>query len=201
MYLRIEDWSLPFVIGMLEARGLPHGEHVLKVFASEVDPRFNQLFNRKNITIFEINDEPFQEDETFDYLGRETYTGSQLNDRMQELGLSHEAARRVRALFRFANLPETGLTQQAMQLKNQEGNWLIDHPFGDIDGITKALQNPELHSENVHLDIFVPESLDKIASLLGATSLTEAEGILTYEEARAFKFRTKEGGHSRGKEQ
>ncbi len=199
MYLRLEDWSLEFFLSRLEEKGLKHGGHIIKVYASEVDPRTKDMYGRETVAVVEIDDSPFREDEIFNYEGRGTYTGVQLNQRLGELGLNEDAKKRMRALFRFANLPETGFTREAMQLRNTEGNWLIDHPFGDIDGVSRAVQLPEKYSATVHLDIFVPTSLEKLARLLGVDDIGEAEGLIGYKEHEDYRRRLREE-QPRGKE-
>jgi hypothetical protein len=176
MYLYFEDWSQ--YIPDLEAKGLPHGDHIIKVMTSTEDPRSETLFNRSNIAIFEVDDSPFSGDEIFRYEGRGEFSGQQLEEKILELKLSTAAAARLRALFRFANSEGLRSTQTAMQLRNQEGDWLITHPFQDIDGFRQAGLNPN----RLHLDIFVPESLDRIARLLNVDSLADAEGIVSFAE-------------------
>ena len=37
MFLHFEDWSV--FLSKLEAKGVPHGDHIIKVFATHEDPR------------------------------------------------------------------------------------------------------------------------------------------------------------------
>ena len=180
MYIHFEDWSV-FRFKLTNS-GLPYGDNILKVFATQENPRGEKYFNRPMIAVFKSDDSPFGDDEVFQYQNREEYSGKNLEEKIAEMGLTEDATKRVRALFRFANREDTQFTQTAMQLRDNEGNWLISHPFEDIDGYKYALRNPE----RLHLDVFVPKSLDKVAKLLRVESLKDAEGIVRYDERRNF---------------
>ncbi len=89
-----------------------------------------------------------------------------------------------------------------MELKNHQGEWLINHPLQDLDGLENAVKNPEGSSHQIHLDIFLPQSLDKLFQLIGhdPTIETELPGkIITYGETKALRRRQIEGMSSRGR--
>lgn len=198
MYLRLEDWSV--FLYKLEDAMLPHGEHIIKVYPSEADPRSPALLGRANIALFEVNAAPFSFDELFEYEGRGRYSGLELEKKLQELGIEGQAAGRFRALFRFANKVETGFTQTAMALKNQDGGWLIDHPFGDIDGWQQILTGRLIDPEKLHLDVFIPESLEKLAKLLQVDHLDNCEKIISYSERKEWRRKTLLEGANKDKE-
>jgi hypothetical protein len=180
MYLHFEDWSQ--FLFRLEERGLLHGSHILKVYANDEDPRSATKYDRVNIAVFEVDDSNLKADEVFTYQNRETYSGKDIEQKLQSIGLSDSATKRVRALFRFSNQPETQFTQAAMKLKSPEGNWLIQHPLEDINGFDLALRDPHQYSDVVHLDIFEPDSLIRAAKLLRTNNLNECNAIVTMDE-------------------
>ncbi len=154
MFLHFSDWSE--FIKSLEEKGIPHGGRIIKVYASHEYP--GNTLGRLTIPKVEVSGEPFTNNEVFAYPERESYTGTELEEEMTRKGLSEAAKFYVRALFRFANSEELQACQFAMSLKDEGGNWMFDHPFEDLDGITESLSNPRRNGA-IHLDIFGPRSL------------------------------------------
>lgn len=153
MYLHFEDWSAPMFLQKLERAGLPHADKIIKVFASERDPRL--ALGKSALTVVSVDGSPFLNTDKFEYPGRETFTGSDLERKIADFNLGNTGNMSIRSLFRFAN--EHGFCQAAMAAETDEG-WLVDHPFGDIDGIDVA-QPQAAREHGIHLDIFFPDSL------------------------------------------
>ncbi len=203
MYIHLADWS-PFkylVEGIIQQYGLNYGGHFLKAFATEQDPR--GLYRRGNITVFEVEDGPFRPDESFVFPLREmNFDGTALNEALACWRLDELTAAQVRALFRFAHQPETQFAVRMFSMQNTSAEWLFDHPLRIVDGIEKALRHTENMNPFVHLDIYLGESLDTLARLLGITCWEEAKEVVTLSE---FKMRLRAEGREgigmrRGKE-
>lgn len=155
MFLVFEDWSQ---FNSLIPEGLPKSGKVVKVYASETHP--SEIYRRSNMFIVESDGSVFREDELFPYENRQTWTGRNLNHYLERSGLSPQTQAVARALFRFDNLPETQFCQDAMKAKKPDGTWLIDHPMQDLDfGIYRT-------PESTHLDIFFPESIQRLFALI-----------------------------------
>ena len=187
MYLRFEDWSK--YLHVLDEKGIGHGGAIVKVMASEVHPR--DIFGREDLFVIEMDDCEFTEDEVFAYGKRGEWSGKQIEEYMDELGLSETGKKVSRALFRFANSPETMFCQAGMELRNTEGDWLIDHPMRDLDGLDRAVLRSGAYDFQIHLDIFVDKSLKRLCNLTGCV-LTEGgvEGpVVTYNESRTIGLR------------
>lgn len=160
MYLHFEDWSAPMWLEKLDRDGLPHTGKIIKVMASDLDP--SKELKKPTLTVLSSDGTPFTTEETYAYSGRETYSGAGLEETLGDFGLNPRASRAVRALFRFAN--QHGFCQAAMAATTEEG-WLIDHPFGDIDGIEAAQRQPRKET-GIHLDIFFPDSISIIRGVV-----------------------------------
>lgn len=186
MYLHFEDWSL--FLNQLKAKGIPHGEKIIKVFASKDDLRIT--LEKPDLIVLEINEKPFLANEVFDYGERGRYTGKELEEKLSTYNLSGFAKETIRSLFRFAN--QEGFTQAAMGLM-KDGKWTIEHPLGDIDGVNIAQGN--LDRENaIHLDIFLPQSLEHLKEVV---DFTDSRKIATMLEGQ--RSRTKKEGQNSGK--
>jgi len=153
MYIHFEDWSEPLFVEMLDKKGLPHDGRIIKVFADVDDPRVK--FEQSGLTVIEGNSAAFSTEESFDYGERGAYSGPQLEETLAAFDLDETGEFSIRSLFRFSN--EFGFCQAAMSAR-KEGQWLIDHPFGDLDGVANATSNPA-RSHGIHLDIFFPDSI------------------------------------------
>lgn len=161
MYLFFSDWSQ--FLPLLEARGIPHGGRIIKAYAVKQDPKIT--LKKPGLVVLESTTQPFTKDEVFDYGERGTYKGPKLEEEMQRLGLSAIASQTIRALFRFANAKENAFCQYAMSIQ-VEGRWFIDHPFGGLHGLDKAIEDPERRSRSIHLDIFTERSLTVLRRII-----------------------------------
>lgn len=197
MFVWFEDWS--HTLSSLDQKKLAHGNAVVKVRASDVDPRSEQGFKRTTVSVLEINDSPFTEEDIFDYGERGRYSGAEIEHSLKEMQLTETAERTARTLFRFANLPETGFVKAGMLLTKPDGQWLIDYPLQDIDGWQYGKEGNH-KPEQIHLDIFVDESLQKLARLLGAENVKNAEGLVGIREVMDRTRRQMREGMVRGKE-
>lgn len=176
MYLYFED-ATKFLF-MLDQKGIPHGDRIVKVFASENDPRVRIL--RKGLVIIESPHYSLDQ-EKFSYGQRGVYEGGDIESMIGAFGLNSLGQEIVRSLFRFSNRPDLGFCQAGMAL-TVDGKWLINNPLGDIDGIDQACHSPETRTLSIHLDIFVPESLQRLDKLVGFGNkdhlVTMREGLI-----------------------
>lgn len=161
MNIYFEDWSHPVLLDQLGKKGLPHAGRIIKAYAVAEDPRVaSEDWSR--MQTFDINGEPFDADETYEYPDRGVYVGSELDMKLADYNLRNGGEHIARALFRFSN--QRGFCQAAMAAE-ANGGWLIDHPFGDIDGLEIASRQPE-REHDIHLDIFFPDSLQALRRIL-----------------------------------
>jgi len=165
-FIHFENWTSDLTISTLTSIGLPHDGKVIKVFATEFDPRVE--YERPSLLTIPVPDEEFTIAEQFDYGDRGIYTGLNLETGLNRFRLADSGKRMVRALFRFANKPEMGFCQRAMQAQLQDGSWLINHPFEDIDGIRMA-ENNDRRINSIHLDVFFPESIKALKRIVDLT--------------------------------
>lgn len=143
----------------IEKNGLRHDGRIIKVFGNATDPRLTAP--KPEMTVVEVDGSPLI-GQTFTYPNRGEYTGEQLESDLAEYNLQALGNGIVRALFRFA---EQGFRQVAMAAKNPDGSWLVDHPFGDIDGLNMASRFPQ-RVPTIHLDIFHPDSLPVLKEIV-----------------------------------
>lgn len=195
MFIHFEDWTVPLFISRLNAKGLPHAGRIIKTYATYQDPR--ELIDRPSLIVLESNHSPFRNDESFPYEGRETYTGEDLETRLEELGLHSVGKEVVRSLFRFANQDNARFCQTAMAAQF-EGKWLFDHPFQDLDGLEAARLKPDLKESQIHLDLFYPTSIER---LRGIVNFDNRAQVLYYREHPLLeKAVSTYEGQRRGKE-
>ncbi len=161
MYLHFEDWTDPRLLQSIEERGMTHGDRIIKVLASDVDPRV--VLGRSALTIVESSGEVFASNEMYSYPRRRTLTGDELEDCLALYGLSQVAQRSIRSLFRFSNAQ--GFCQAAMAAQKSKQQWLIRHPLQDIDGIAMA-KKLAIRARLIHLDIFFPNSLENLRHIV-----------------------------------
>lgn len=172
MYLHFEDWSS--FIPWLDQRGVKHGEKIIKVYASDEDPR--EKFNKSTLAVVESSDEPFTEDDVFDFGERGVFTGLDYERSMAERGVNDKAARIARALARFATREDARFAYVGMQQVKADGTFLIGHPLDGIHGWEWVLRGKE---EFLHLDIFTSISLPR---LRGIVDFENPALILTSQE-------------------
>ncbi|HLL61215.1 MAG TPA: hypothetical protein VK338_05840 [Candidatus Nitrosocosmicus sp.] len=53
MYIYFEDWTEFMFI--LDKKGIPHGDKIIKVFAIEDNPK--QIIGREDLAVIEVNDQ------------------------------------------------------------------------------------------------------------------------------------------------
>jgi hypothetical protein len=189
MYLYFENYS--HYLFMLDQKGTPHGDKIIKVYAAEADPRIR--LGKPKLAVVESPDHPFST-EIFVYPGRETYTGVQIEEMINRLNLNEIGIRIVRALFRFSNRPDLEFCQAGMAIKNDRG-WLIDNPLQDIDGLNQSTRSADIKSLVLHLDIFVPESLRRLDQLI---HLNDPEHLVEIRDG--LKLKGLDRGMKRGPE-
>ncbi|GEM_PF-2245192 len=161
MNLYFSDWS--GFLNQLSNKGILHGGRIIKVYATEKDPR--EVLGRPNLFILQSDGEPFTKDEIFSYPERESYKGTDLEEEMIKIGLTEDPKKHLRALFRFANRKDLEACQYAMSVK-ENGAWRFKHPFEDLDGIDTAIRSPQRRSAAIHLDIFSPRSLQRLRGIV-----------------------------------
>jgi hypothetical protein len=192
MKIHIENWTLKMFLDQLDAKGHTHGDYLLKAYATYEDP--TQYTTKPDLAVFDSPHTPFTEDEVYKYPRRGNYTGPQLEADLKALKLSPTAEDTLRALFRFANRPDTRFCQNAMDAE-QEGSegqkkWFIQHPFQDLDGVAEAGAHQSRESL-IHLDIFYPPSLDSLKKLVDYTDETT---VVDYRESRALRMKMSREG-------
>lgn len=157
--------------------GISPGDRLIKVFATTEDPRM--LYSKESLAVVQMNGEPFTDTEQFFYKGRGLYTGEILECELAIRGHTEGAKEVIRALMRFANIPELGFCQRAMEARLPTGEWLIPHPFEDLHGA----DNPRRPEGDIHLDIFYPDSLKAIKTVV---DYHRAELVMGAREGRAY---------------
>lgn len=176
MYLYFEDYS--HFLGYLDDRNMPHGNAIIKVLASPVNP---QIIN-SDVTVLEARDDIFAHGEHYKYGDRGTYTGWDIERQLTDFGISSQGKRIARALFRFANAEETQFTQSAMRL-TRDDDWLINHPLLDIDGINPKKYRPD-RDFSLHLDIFLEGSLERLRKIV---DYQQPQVLLGLQEGLEFR--------------
>lgn len=183
MFLFFEDWSEPMFMSALDEKGIPHGDRIIKVMASDKNPRESL---RPEIAVFESDDGPLTT-EAFRYPDRGVFTGSELEERLAKSGINDTSVRIVRALFRFANRKDVQSCQEAMSIKNDRGEWVISNPLEDIDGIEAAALGDPRRVTCIHLDIF---RLDTIRRLRRLVDIDDKNQLVNKREGRTFRGET-----------
>jgi hypothetical protein len=178
MNIHFQDWSDPALLEQLVKKELPHAGKIIKVFATDENPRI--VLGREALTVVTASGLPFTEEEEFEYPGRGTYSGPELEDTLQAYGIGEVGPRTLRALFRFSN--QNGFCQGAMAANKTSGEPLIDHPFEEIDGITWAKRKPS-RERALHLDIFFPESID---ILRGVVNYNDPNAVLNMYDGTQY---------------
>lgn len=161
MYLFFSDWSS--FTGTLDRKGIPHGGRIIKAYGLFQDPR--EVFNKPQLIVINQKDSRFDDNEIFRYSFRGVYTGSNLEDHLDNLRLPEEDRRRTRALFRLANREGLEFCQFAMGIR-VNNQWLIEHPLHDLHGVKESQSNPEFWGRRIHLDIFADESLQRLKTVV-----------------------------------
>lgn len=179
MFIRIEDWSNPLFLSQIERLEVAHENKLLKVFASYNDPRDH--FDDDRLVIFDVSSDVFDENEVFAYIDREMFTGKMLEEKMQELLLSSTGKHIVRSLFRFAN--DIGVIDNIMS-QTQDGRWVFDHPFDEINGIKTHNVYRREREAFIHIDIFHPSSL---ACLRKHVDIDNEYCLLGFREGYSFQ--------------
>lgn len=156
----------------LDGLHLPHRGEVVKVFSSPDDPRAE--LEQPALHVVEADGEPFDESEVYKYEKRRAYRGAELEEDLMAYDLSQVGMKTVRSLFRFSQ--EEGFCQAAMAARRRKG-WAIRHPLHSIDGIATASQSQRERA--LHLDIFLPESLNK---LLESVDYRDPETVLPWQD-------------------
>ena len=169
MFLYFSDWT-DSVFTYLKEIG---AKRIIKVFATELD--LPKLLQRELIRIAGDSN-PFEE--AFKYPERGLWTPEDLETHLESCGLSEEAKSTCRALFRFANREELEIAELAMSVRDRNTtNWHFQHPFHIIDGLGTKRED---RFGVLHLDIFTPRSLERLAGLV---DLENSQGLVTPREA------------------
>lgn len=190
MYLRFEDWSA--FIPWLDKKGAPHGGKIIKVFATDEDPRV--MFAKPTLVVVDSRDGPFTDDEFFYFGERGVFTGRDFESAIAEKRVNDKAARIARALARFATREDTGFAYVGMQVRVGDG-FLIQHPLEGIDGWERVAGGLEGKEETLHLDIFTPTSLGRLRRIV---DFENPATIRTSDERLTFN---REQTRPKGKEQ
>lgn len=158
MYIILSDWTrFPQWKNKLVQSGFRSedlSDSLFKCYASRTVP--NEIA-RNNYMFYEIRHDEFTLEEVFDFGDRGTYNGQDLDQYLDKRGLSQEAKERIRALFRFAY--KMGILGEAMKLKNVDGGYICNHPFDDMDGLSRSISDDGTDGSRLHLDVFIKPSV------------------------------------------
>ncbi len=192
MYLRFEDWSAK--LDLLDRKGVVHGGRIIKVKATDEDPR--ERFGKNNLAIIESSGKPFTDD-VFNFGKRGIFTGKDLEETFLAKGLNDIALRTVRALVRFSTRQDTGFAYVGMQIK-VGSKFLLDHPLDGIHGWKYVEQGRLGQEENLHLDIATSISLGRLKRIV---DYDDPSQILSGLEIKEYMRREGRLRIARGKEQ
>ena len=151
---------------VLDRKGLPHGHFIIKVYSHSSSP--TDIFAKSHLRSLKIDHSRLKPHEVFDYTPRAVYTGQDIESSLSLLALTPDILDQARSLFRFANLPQIRSAQTAMELTDTQNRFIIDHPLEVIDCL---IPNPciKKKSSPPHLDIFHPETLNRLFHFLNLT--------------------------------
>lgn len=158
MYLYFEDWSA--FIADLEKKNVPHGGKIVKVFASEHDPR--EYFDNPRLSVVETDAAPLHQQDFYFHNNR-VFPGEEIEALMGDVGLREPARRIVRALLRFADSAE--IWQEEMDIR-VSCRRLINHPLDKIDGLIKAAVDPGGRTGIIHMDLFTAAALQRLKNVV-----------------------------------
>ena len=159
LYLFFGNWSA--FIPLLDEKGISHGDKIIKVYTSPVDPR--KRLKEENLKVIEGDDSPLN-GITFDYKDRGRFSGDDLEKELE--GLDNYSKRASRALIRFANREDTGITPTGMTLKDSSGKYLMEGSLDEVDGIKKLPGFNGLRGIGFHIDVFDEWSLNKLSKIV-----------------------------------
>lgn len=177
MYVHFQNWTHQTLLDSLSERGIPHGDRIIKAFATDEDPRI--ILGRAALTVLPGDPHPFSDQEVFAYPDRSEFVGSELEEELASKNFGDVGIRTVRALFRFSN--QYGFCQASMAAKFA-GAWVMEHPFQHIDGMKIAARIPR-RERTIHLDIFTPGSLGLLKSIV---DYSDPESILDMDTGGNF---------------
>lgn len=173
MFLYFSDWTNLQNLRMLDEKGLPHYDRLIKVFATQKDPAIE--LRRDIITVISDGSE-FTKDLAIP--GRGLYLAQEMEAFLNYMHITEEAKEKTRALFRFANTTEMAIVNLAMLVKNTiTGDWHYHHPLRVIDGLEEA--GTRGRENSLHLDIFTQRSIEKLSKVI---DLENPEGLVTIRE-------------------
>jgi len=179
-FIHFEDWSI--FTNILNKKNIKHGGRIIKAFASSEDPRIT--FSNPNLAVVKESDDDFRENYSYPEQVKE-FDGDDLEAELDRRGFDSIAKKQIRTLFRFANNPNTPFCITGMAIKHN-AEWLIKHPFDDIDGLEEVIKNPALASR-IHLDIFTTESLNKLRDIVDYDDETQLVSMTQGSRDRSLK--------------
>ncbi len=195
MYIHLEDWTHPLFISQIEEKGVPHRNKLLKIFSSPEDPR-KFLVDKSELKVTEISGELFDQEEIYYYQDRGKYRGEELERTTQDLQLGMKGQEVLRSLFRFANT-EVPLIPNIMAMQ-ENGMWVFDHPFDEIDGIQQDKRFRGDKESQIHIDVFHPSSIEIVEDFV---NIHDEGKILGYREGQMLRRTLSiEGNHGYSKE-
>ncbi len=178
MHIRFEDWTEAMYF--LERKKVPHGTKIIKIFASDEDPR--EKYGKATLKVVEVGDEPFREDEVFDAGNRGTFTGKDIEEAIAAKGTNELAVRTARALARFALQPELKFAQTGMEIK-VDGQYLLNSPLEGIDGWKRTTGGQEGGEHLMHIDVISPKALRALGRIV---DFEDSSTVRTYRDRRAY---------------
>ena len=181
MYIILSDWtSFPQWKQKLLQSGFRSediSDSLFKCYTSRTIP---DEIVKNNYIFLEIGHDEFTVGEVFDFGDRGTYNGQDLDQNLDKRGLSQEAKERIRALFRFAY--KTGILGEAMKLKNVAGEYICNHPFDDIDGLSGNIGD----GSRLHLDVFTNRSVSHLRDYIARSEELHGREIISLLKFAGF---------------
>lgn len=141
---------------------------------------YNELPNdivSSNKLAFEVRHDEFTMEEVFEFGERGKYNGIELEEYLTNKGLSAVEKERERALFRFAY--NTGILGYAMQLRGKNREYICEHPFDDIDG----LSDENIDETKLHLDIFTVTAVDLLGRYISGNEFYKDKEMMAVGSA------------------
>lgn len=169
MFLYASNWSTPQNLKWLTKNGFPDSGKLVKIYASPTDPR--EILNR-DITVVQESSQPFVT--AYRHPARGIWVSEDLEFLLSPLTESEAA--QARALFRFAQRKDVGITELALGVRNSiEKRWHYPDPISIIDGLKESIER-QRHN-HLHLDVFTKQSLERVSNIFHLENLENFASI------------------------
>lgn len=189
MKLYLSDWTTPITIASLRQKGV-EADRIIKVYAAH-EETVRRIAGRK-VQLLEANEGDFSHRDCFVYKDRGTYDGRDLQHFLSKhTSLDYRGRATARALLRFGYQDRLKISQFAMGVRNGD-EWQFPHPFSFIHFASHQTSDA---NARLHLDIFSPGSIKKLAAVV---DIDNPSKIATERDVR--QIIQAESGNGFGKE-